>query len=75
MDILFSKIIKAGRTTYFVDVKEAKNKSRYITIAESSPSGENKYNRHRIIIFDRAIDAVRDALIEASDLVNQDKEA
>lgn len=75
MDSLFSKTIKAGKTTYFVDVKEAKNKAKYITLSESSPNnsqdGDKKFNRHRVIIFDRAVEPLRDALTEASDIVKQ----
>jgi hypothetical protein len=67
MDALFSKIIKAGDRTYFIDVKEAKNKSKYLTIAESKPSkeGEKKFTRSSVMIFDNQATKVRDALVEA----------
>lgn len=74
MDALFSKSIKAGKTTYFVDVKEAKNKNKYISIAESSPAKdgeEKKFNRKNIIIFDNAIDQLREAFNEAAGLLRK----
>lgn len=67
MNSLFSKIIKAGDRTYFIDVKEAKNKSKYLTIAESKPSKEDKkkFTRSSVMIFDNQAEQFRDALQEA----------
>lgn len=67
MDALFSKTVKAGKTTYFVDVKEAKNQKKYITISSSSPSKEDatKRSRRSIVVFDNAADELRNALDEA----------
>lgn len=74
MEALFSKSVKSGKTTYFVDVKEAKNKNKYITIAESAPSkdGEDKkFTRKSIIIFDNAVDQIREALNEAAGMIRK----
>ena len=73
MDALFSKTIKAGDRTYFIDVKEAKNKSKYLTIAESKPSkeGEKKFSRSSVMIFDNQIEKFRSALEEALNLVTK----
>ena len=73
MESLYSKTIKAGKTTYFVDVKEAKNKARYITISESkkSTTDPKKYTRKSIIIFDNSADKLRSAFEEAVQLINQ----
>ena len=70
MDALFSKSIKAGDRTYFIDVKEAKNKSKYLTIAESKPSkdakeGEKKYSRSSVMVFDGKLEEFQNALGEA----------
>ena len=73
MEALFSKSIKAGDRTYFVDVKEAKNKSKYLTIAESKPSkeGDKKYSRSSIMIFDNQVEKVREAFDEAMKLMRK----
>jgi hypothetical protein len=74
MDALFSKTVKAGKTTYFVDVKEAKNKNKYISIAESSPArdgDEKKFTRKSIVIFDNAAEQIRDAFVEALTLMKK----
>jgi len=71
MEALFSKTIKAGDRTYFIDVKEAKNKSKYVTIAESKPSkeGEKKFTRSSVMVFDNQIEKFREALDEAMKMV------
>ncbi len=67
MDALFSKSLKAGDHTYFIDVKEAKNKAKYLTIAETKPTkeGEKKFTRSSIMVFDNQVEKFRDALQEA----------
>ena len=76
MDALFSKSIKAGDRTYFIDVKEAKNKSKYLTIAETKPlkdakEGEKKNTRSSVMIFDNQADKFREALEEAMKLMKK----
>jgi hypothetical protein len=67
MDALFSKTIKAGDRTYFIDVKEAKNKSKYLTIAESKPSkeGDKRFTRSSVMVFDNQVPKLKEALDEA----------
>ncbi|HLF13681.1 MAG TPA: DUF3276 family protein [Bacteroidota bacterium] len=67
MEGLYSKIIKAGERTYFVDVREARNKSRYLSISETRPSGngEKKFSRSKVVIFPDHLSEFRSALDEA----------
>ncbi len=67
MDAIFSKAIKAKDRTYFVDVKETKNNSRYLTLAESKPSkdGEKKFTRSSIAVFESNLEEFRQAIEEA----------
>ena len=73
MDALFSKIVKAGDRTYFIDVKEAKNKSKYMTIAETRPAknGEKKFNRSSVMFFDSQAELIRNAMDEAWPLLEK----
>ena len=73
MDALFSKSLKAGDRTYFIDVKEAKNKSKYLTIAESKPAkdGEKKFTRSSVMIFDNQVEKFREALDEALNIIKK----
>ncbi|MGA9363129.1 MAG: DUF3276 family protein [Bacteroidota bacterium] len=67
MDALFSRAIKAGDRTYFIDVKEAKNKSKYLTIAETKPAkeGDKKFTRTSVMVFDNQVEKFREAIDEA----------
>lgn len=73
MDSIFSKTVKSGKTTYFIDIREAKNKSKYLTISESKPSttDASKFTRKSIIVFDNSIQKFRDALEEAIQMINK----
>ena len=73
MEALFSKSLKAGDRTYFIDVKAAKNNAKYITIAESrrSKEDEKKFTRSSVMIFDNQVAKFREALAEAMDLVQK----
>jgi len=67
MDALFSKMVKSGKTTYFLDVKEAKNNTKYLNITASSPSREDpkKFAKRSVALFSNAADEFVDALHEA----------
>ncbi len=69
MDALFSTSVRAKDRTYFIDVKETRTKSRYLTIAESKPTGdkggERILSRSSVMVFDNQLDSFREALDEA----------
>jgi hypothetical protein len=73
MDALFTKMVKAGKTVYFLDVKEAKNFTKYINITASSPSKEDpkKYAKKSIQLFSTSADEFLEALKEAVEHVKQ----
>jgi len=64
----FSKTVKSGKMTYFVDTKEAKNNTKYVTVTASQPSKDDpkKFTRKRINIFDSAANDFLGALEEAA---------
>lgn len=63
---LFSTMVKAGRTTYFVDVKEAKNGSKFIAISENRIDADNKKERSTIRVFGETVHDFRQAVDEAA---------
>ena len=73
MDAIYSKSLKAGGRTYFIDVREAKNKAKYLTISETKPSkdGDKKFTRSSIMVFNDQADSFHEALAEAIDLVRK----
>ncbi len=69
MSDFYSKMVKAGRITYFFDVKEAKNKSKYLTITASQPSidanSDKKFVKRSIRVFSDSADEFGSTVREA----------
>ena len=72
MDALFSKMLKAGSTTYFMDVKEAKNNKKYLTVTASQPAkeGDKKFAKRSVIVFSSVADEFVSTLKEANTVIN-----
>jgi hypothetical protein len=72
MEALFSKMVKSGRTTYFMDVREAKNNSKYVTLTASQPSQTDpkKFTKRSVIVFGNVADEFAGALKEAHSLMD-----
>jgi hypothetical protein len=64
-DALYSTMVRSGRTTYFVDVRKAKNGNKYLSIAESRLDGEDKKQRSTVRVFGETVDQFRQAVDEA----------
>lgn len=62
---LFTRMVKAGQRTYFVNVKEAVNGNKYVTITESKRIEKDKFERFRIMVFQDKIKDFVEALCEA----------
>lgn len=64
-DEIFTKRVRAGKRTYFFDVKSTKSeKDFYITITESKRVGEEEYEKHKIFLYKEDFDKFREALEE-----------
>lgn len=63
---VYSSVVRAGRTTYFVDVKEAKNGAKYLSIAESRIDNEDKRQRTTLRVFGESVEQFRQAIAEAA---------
>ncbi len=68
---VFSSMVRAGRTTYFVDVREAKNGKKYISISENRLDGDDKRQRSTVRVFSDSIEQFRQAVDEAAAAVVQ----
>ncbi|MER3524909.1 MAG: hypothetical protein C4326_12885 [Ignavibacteria bacterium] len=62
---IYSTMLKSGKTTYFVDLKEAKNGNKYLSISETSIQGDEK-KRATVRFFGDTIQELRKAVEEAS---------
>ena len=67
-DDVYSKPVKAGKRTYFVDVKATKGNDLYLTITESKRKvegdGSFSYDKHKIILYKEDFDKFREGLEE-----------
>lgn len=69
-DEIFTKRVRAGKRTYFFDVKSTKSeKDFYITITESKRVGEDEYEKHKIFLYKEDFDKFREALMETVEYV------
>ena len=67
---VFSKAVRAGKRTYFFDVKSTRGRDLYLTITESKKhtheDGSAHYDKHKIFLykedFDKFMDGLREAL-------------
>ncbi len=55
-DDLFSKVVRAGKRTYFFDVKATRTNQQYLTITESKrrfneDQGKFYYEKHKIFLY------------------------
>ena len=69
-DELFSKAVKAGKRTYFFDVKATKNDEKYITITESKRRFDEGlqrflYEKHKIFLYKEDFEKVAKGLTDA----------
>lgn len=65
-EAVYTKTVKNGKSTYFFDVKEAKNAKKYLVLSSSSPSKEDptKYTRKSILVFSDVFDRFMEALTD-----------
>ena len=68
---VYSTMVRSGKTTYFVDVREAKNGNKYISISENRLDADDKRQRSTIRIFGETIEQFRQAVDEASTAAQQ----
>lgn len=67
---VFSKKIRAGKRTYFFDVKETRSNDYYITITESKRRfGGDGYDKHKIFLYKEDFNKFMNCLTETIDYV------
>ena len=66
---LFSKPVRAGKRTYFFDVKSTRGNDYYLTITESKKrfgeDGKFFYEKHKIFLYKEDFEKFIDGLTEA----------
>ena len=74
---IFERVIRAGRRTYFFDVRETKAGDYYLTITESkkftNEDGSYFYRKHKIYLYKEDFEDFQVALKEATDFIVNEK--
>ncbi len=77
---VFSKAVKAGKRTYFVDVKRTKAGESYIVITESkrisgnNPDQEATYEKHKIFLYKEDFEKFMFAIDDAIAFIREDED-
>jgi hypothetical protein len=74
---IFSKVLRAGRRTYFFDVRSTKAGDYYLTITESKKfthdDGTFHYKKHKIYLYKEDFQAFRENMEEMMDYIIAEK--
>lgn len=74
---IFSQILRAGRRTYFFDVRSTKAGDYYLTITESKKfthdDGTFHYQKHKIYLYKEDFTEFMDQLKHATDFIINEK--
>ncbi len=74
---IFSKVLRAGRRTYFFDVRSTKAGDYYLTITESkkftNDDGSFHYKKHKIYLYKEDFESFTDIMNEMTAYVINEK--
>ena len=72
-DEIYSKVLRAGRRTYFFDVRETKASDYYLTITESkkftNDDGTFFYKKHKIYLYKEDFPEFKNILTEMIEFI------
>ncbi|MCM4153228.1 uncharacterized protein DUF3276 [Arenibacter algicola] len=74
---IYSKVLRAGRRTYFFDVRSTKAGDYYLTVTESKKfthdDGSFHYKKHKIYLYKEDFTAFKENLDEMMDYIIDEK--
>ena len=74
---VYSKVVRAGKRTYFFDVKSTRNEEYYLTITESKKrfeeNGDFHYEKHKIFLYREDFEKFTDCLQEIVGYINKNQ--
>src|SRR5215216_995514 len=72
---LFSKSVRAGKRTYFFDVKSTRGNDYYLTITESKKrfgtDGKFTYEKHKIFLYKEDFEKFMEGLNESIEVIKE----
>ena len=76
-DEIFSKVLRAGRRTYFFDVRATKADDYYLTITESKKhednNGNSYYKKHKVYLYKEDFENFNSILGEVTEFILKSK--
>lgn len=76
-DEVYSKVVRAGKRTYFFDVKSTRNNDLYLTLTESkrtTQNGQPSYHKHKLFLYKEDFEKFTDGLQDALDKIQELKQ-
>jgi hypothetical protein len=74
---IFTKVVRAGKRTYFFDVKATRKEDYYLTITESKKrlgkEGKVFYEKHKIFLYKEDFDKFAEGMQDAVQFIANDK--
>ncbi|HOG20747.1 MAG TPA: DUF3276 family protein [Salinivirgaceae bacterium] len=74
-DEIFSKAVRAGKRTYFFDVKSTRKNDYYLTITESKkrfdPDGGHSFEKHKLFLYKEDFEKFREGLDEVFNYIQE----
>lgn len=74
---IYSKVLRAGRRTYFFDVRSTKAGDYYLTLTESKKfthdDGSFHYKKHKLYLYKEDFEAFRENINEMMDYIINEK--
>ncbi|MNJ84844.1 hypothetical protein D3C87_23040 [compost metagenome] len=71
---VFTKVVKAGKRTYFFDIKATKGQDHYITVTESKKvllNGKEVFQKHKIFLYKEDFEKFAETLLEVMNKANE----
>ena len=74
---IYSRVLRAGRRTYFFDVRATKADDYYLTVTESKKhdghNGESYYKKHKIYLYKEDFPRFREIMNDVMDYIVNEK--
>ena len=74
---IHSKALRAGKRTYFFDVKSTRNNEYYLTITESkkkfTENGNFRYEKHKLFLYPEDFEKFAETLEEIIDYIHKNQ--
>ena len=74
---IHSKVVRAGKRTYFFDVKTTRNDEYYLTITESkkrfSENGKFHFEKHKVFLYKEDFDKFSESLLDIIEYIRENQ--